>query len=281
MKIKKALNNNVVLLIDNEGIEKIAFGTGIGFQKKNGDLVEQHKIVKLFAPEKNTSINNFLDSIPTEIIEVTNEIINASKNLLSNKLNDSLLFSLADHLFMALKRNSEIEKLDHPLQWEIAHLYPKEYSIGSLALEIINNKMGVNLPDVEKSMIGLHFVNAQFDNTYMGDILDTTLLMQDIIKTIEFHFHIVFDKKAQSTEYYQRFLIHLRYFAIRSLKKVKSEEILEINDFLYEVMEKKYKKSFECALKIANLLIDKYDWSFNKDEIIYLMIHIERVINST
>ena len=43
MFVDKAINNNVVSITENN-IEKIILGSGLGFKKKSGDLVDESKI---------------------------------------------------------------------------------------------------------------------------------------------------------------------------------------------------------------------------------------------
>ena len=40
MKVIKALNNNMVLVQGDDGVEKICQGKGIGFGVKSGDVLE-------------------------------------------------------------------------------------------------------------------------------------------------------------------------------------------------------------------------------------------------
>ena len=47
MKIKKVLNNNVVIA-QNDNEETILMGLGLGFGKKAGEVVEDKKIEKIF-----------------------------------------------------------------------------------------------------------------------------------------------------------------------------------------------------------------------------------------
>jgi len=67
MKIRKILNNNLVLARDEQGNEVIVKGRGIGFYKKRGDLIEESIIEKIFITDnqKNSKeMQNFLMSIP-------------------------------------------------------------------------------------------------------------------------------------------------------------------------------------------------------------------------
>lgn len=43
MRIEKVLNNNVVISLDASGKDVIVMGSGIAFQKKRGDIIDQKK----------------------------------------------------------------------------------------------------------------------------------------------------------------------------------------------------------------------------------------------
>lgn len=47
MRIDKVLNNNAAL-IKEDGREKIVMGPGIAFQKRKNDVIQRHKIEKIF-----------------------------------------------------------------------------------------------------------------------------------------------------------------------------------------------------------------------------------------
>lgn len=48
MKIDKVMNNNVVSSIDEDGQEIIVVGTGIGFQGKEGKVVDRRRFRRFF-----------------------------------------------------------------------------------------------------------------------------------------------------------------------------------------------------------------------------------------
>ena len=58
MKIGKALNNNVAVVIENNE-EKIVMGRGICFKKKTGDTIEPEKIDKVFCLENQEVLRRF------------------------------------------------------------------------------------------------------------------------------------------------------------------------------------------------------------------------------
>lgn len=62
MKILKVFNNNSVAAISDDLGDIILTGSGIGFQKKAGDLVDQTKIEKtyLFKDDQKSVLNSLL-----------------------------------------------------------------------------------------------------------------------------------------------------------------------------------------------------------------------------
>ena len=48
MIIDRVLNNNVVIIKDENGIEQVVCGKGIAFKKKSGDFVDEKEVNKVF-----------------------------------------------------------------------------------------------------------------------------------------------------------------------------------------------------------------------------------------
>lgn len=70
MKIDKIINNNVISVTQNNQ-EHVVMGKGIGFQKQEGDIVEESKIDKIF----DLSSQEISDRFKTLLIEVPIEVV--------------------------------------------------------------------------------------------------------------------------------------------------------------------------------------------------------------
>ena len=57
MKIHKVLNNNVAVVFDEKGREKIVIGRGICFKKKAGENVKEKEIDKIFSLQASDAQN--------------------------------------------------------------------------------------------------------------------------------------------------------------------------------------------------------------------------------
>ncbi len=93
MNIHKILNNNVLIAIDDNGIEQVMMGKGIGFKQNAGDPVDITRADKIFHLENNglkQHFNSLIDEVPYPILKVTEEFIDISKQRLKQKLNESL-----------------------------------------------------------------------------------------------------------------------------------------------------------------------------------------------
>lgn len=273
LTIVKALNNNIILATADNKKEVVAFGTGIGFNKKKDDLVSENEVTKLFYSDQYSSIENQLIDIPPKILAVTEKIISLSESALNKKLSSTLLFSLADHLNFSLN-NQQFEN-DNPIKWEIPYLYYQEYEVGKQALDTIEIELGVRLSNDEASFIALHLVNAQIDSTNMSDTIQVTQLIKEIVKIVQTKFELTLDKTTIS---YSRFVTHLRYFIVR---QERSQPLSKMDSSLKAMIQQQYKTSYECAISIQKALKTLVGWQIAEDEIVYLVIHIQRIITES
>ena len=273
----KSLNNNLVLAHDEKQEEYVLFGKGIGFKKKPGDPIEDILITKTFHGKDYHNISALMDGISPDVLSVTEIIVDAGETYLGKKLNGSLLISLADHIQSAINRQKEgIEISGSTLQWEIPFLYVKESKVGKKALKIISDNLDVELPEMEAAFIALHFVNAQDGLESMDETMLITEITKSIVKTIQSLFEVSLNKESMN---YSRFVTHIRYFMNRQIHN--EEMVSNTNNNLYQIIQEQYPKSYACGLMIREMLKREYNLSVNDDEMIYLIIHIERVVSET
>lgn len=275
LTVVKSLNNNIVLAVTEEGSELVAFGTGIGFKRKKGDKVSIAEATKVFQTGINIQASQLLEGLKPELLSVTEKILSLGEKELQLAINPTLFFTLADHLRYAIERKEQNVDIDAPFQWEIPHLYFKEYQIGKESLELISSELGVDLPQTEASFIALHFVNAQMDNQSMNQTMRMTKLTKEIVKIIQGLFDVTLDKTTMT---YSRFITHLRYFIAR--QETAEQQAVQMDSTLKEVIQERYIKSYACGLIIKEMLIKEYGWQISEDELVYLVIHIERIIKN-
>lgn len=278
MRIAKVLNNNVITVIDDQHRESVIMGRGIAFKKQPGDEIEEERIEKIFTLENrevSQKLMTLLSDIPMEYMDISDEIIQYAQGVLGGKLHDSIYISLTDHIHFAIERYRLGMEIKNALLWEIKRMYRKEYAIGVKALGIITDKLGVTLPEDEGGFIALHLVNSQL-NVEMRDTVTMTNIVKDIINIVRRSFVIDLDEESLS---YYRFLTHLKFFAQRILSGTPSTT-KESDNSLHDMVKQQYSSSYACAEKIKDYAFKIYGRPLSNEEMLYLTIHIERVVKS-
>ena len=275
MKIKKKLNNNAVLTILNDQ-EVIVRGKGIGFQKKENEEIDLKKIEKTYHLSNNDFQSRFVEllhQIPSGYLEMADTAIEYGKEKLKSSLNESIYVTLTDHLFMAIERFKEGIPIDNGSLWEIRKYYPIEYEIGLYTLSIIKQEFDLKLPNDEAGFIALHFVNASMDTTKSLNMFKVTKMITDMANIVKYTLNLTVDEESV---YYFRFITHLRFFSLRVLSEKPNEE--SSTSEMLDLMKNRYVHGFRSVVKLEKYLVEKYGYQVSKEEQLYLLIHIEKLI---
>ena len=275
MKIKKKLNNNAVVTVDELGNEVIYTGVGIGWDRKVGDLVDIEKIEKKFTidnDEIRNKLQHILVDVPLEIVDLVDNIVSLLRGSYGLEVSDILYVTLSDHLTMLLKRKEINLLIDNPMLFEIKNFYQKEFSIALDILEIINTTLNSDFNEDEAGFITWHIITAT-TNLDFYNVHKSTRLMNSILNIIKYNFELSYD---ENSVYFQRFITHLKFFTIRVMNSIESDE--KFNE-LTEVIKEKYNDSYQCVEKISRFIQEEYSYKVNEDEKIYLTLHIQRILD--
>lgn len=278
MVIEKVLNNNVVVVREND-VEKIVMGRGLAFQKRAGDEFDEDLIDKTFILTNQKAANKFQQlvvDIPIEHIELAEEIISYAKLKTGKKLNDMIYISLVDHIYTSIVRFLDGITVKNALLWETRRFYPDQFAIGKMALDMIEERFKVRLPEDEAGFIALHLTNAAMDENEYQDIYQITRVMQEIVNIVRYKFNVEFD---EDSVYYYRFITHLKFFSQRLVNGKIYEDTPD--NTLLEMVKNQYRNSYDCVKRIAAFIQKKYQYILSDEEKLYLTIHIERVIYKT
>lgn len=273
MKIKRVINNNTVMVVDDKEREIILRGIGIGFRRKSGDDVDMAQIEKWYARFDETQVRHFqrlAEEIPYEYMHMTSEIISYAQLSLNKELDENLYIALLDHLNFAISRIQKGIELKNSMLWEIKHYYNHEYKIGLEALALIKQYAKVDMPEDEAGFIAMHILNAEMDLD-MGHSTVMTRLIQDVINIVRYHFHIAFEEDSLDSE---RFITHLKFFIQRSMHNKKTNAW---DDELQNMIRAQYSEAYKCAQKIASYIISSTSYAVPEEEVIYLTVHIQRL----
>ncbi|SHE41749.1 transcriptional antiterminator, BglG family [Vibrio gazogenes DSM 21264] len=275
MKIIKILNTSVVLVKRNDNREVIVFGKGIGFKSKPGDRINPDDIEKTYILESDSvtlEVIDLLRDIPGEYLSLVSEIVEHTESVLKVSLYEHVYVSLIDHLYFAAKRLKQNMPISNRMHWEIQKLYPMEYSLGKHALTLAKQYLDVDFPEEEASNIAFHLINAQQVDQNMNQVMLLASIVKNILNIVKITFDVEFDTFSVN---YSRFVNHLQFFAQRLVgdKMLKSDD----DEFLMSAIHK-YNEEYECALSINDYVKARFERSIPNEELLYLIIHINRVI---
>ena len=277
MRIKKVINNNILCVVDQTGRELIVTGKGIGFQRHRGELLDPALVERTYRMEEKTEqrkLRELIEKIPLEHLQLTQQLVSFIRSQLPQPLNESLLISLADHINFAIQRHAQHLQFSNPLKGSVMSYYPTEYHLGQQCLQMIREQLGVNLHEDEASFIALHIVNAQL-NTSMSEMYDITRLIEGAVAVVEYYYGRRFDRQSLD---FDRFVVHLRYFAQRLFQNRILEDTADERDVLFrELIAKNCAEHYKCAQCIAQFVRATYQKELTGEELIYLTIHLKRI----
>lgn len=270
MKIIKKINTSAAIALDSAGREVVVLGKGIGFPATPYDLNNLDKIDRTFY-DVDPKYLGIIADLPTDLLLNCADIAEQAELDLGVSLNPNLGFTLADHLFFSMQNAKNRINLITPIAYDIIHLYPKEYDFSVKSLKEIERKTGNVLPEYEAINIALHLINAETENGEIQNAFVSMKIIEKINSIIEENLKIHINKDSYN---YNRFAMHLRYLIQRlQSKQDLGGNIAEIQKTL--VMQ--YPYVYECTQLIIEYLRDNYQWECNNNEIVYLMIHIQRL----
>ena len=268
MKVIRCINNNVAICLDSTGKEVVAFGKGIGFKKPTYD-VELSQIDRVYYNIDNSYIS-MINELPEDIIEISSIIVEKARESINNLSNANVVITLADHIDFCIKRYKKGIDVNMSLALDVEQLYEKEWQVGLYGINLIKKRLGVNLPKKEAAYIALHILNAEGnENNSASD--ENTDIISKITRIVEQSFNIVVDERDFN---YSRFVSHIHYLIKRSKK---TTTLSTSNIKLFETVKQQYPKVYDCVCVIADLLKDSYHMTLSQEELLYLMLHVNRL----
>jgi len=269
-RIKKVMNNNVVLAVDlQSNLEMVLVGKGIGFGKKENMVTEidAEKIEKSFHTFDEKIRRNYLkylSQINDNVLDAVEEIVSLAEDRLG-KLNEHLQVLLTDHIKFALERIKMGIGIDNPFLHEIKALYPEEFKIGKKGAEIIKAHTGMQISEDEMGFIALYLYSARQNKTINETVRDTRIL-RELIEIIEKELNYRINPENTA---YNRLVNHLM-LEINSLTENTKNPLL---NYIKEQMT----LSFSIAKKLADHLYKNKNIVISEDKAGYMAIHIERI----
>jgi beta-glucoside operon transcriptional antiterminator len=274
MQIKEILSDNAVVSLDEGGREVIAAGRGIAFRMERGNEIDEKKVqltLSFTNEETKARFKKIAADIPLEYILLSNRIIRYAKETYGKKLAETIYVTITEHIYRVIGRQSYGFQMKNALRWEIRHIYREEFLIGKKAIDMLQRQCMVELHEDEAAFIALIFVNAELSGD-IENIVEVTKLIQTILKMIRAHFKLEYKEESLN---YSRLVTHLKFLAKRIFGE---KEARESDEEMYDMMSSRYLAVAECVRKIKAMIAEEYDYDLTKDEQMYLIIHIVKIL---
>ena len=142
--------------------------------------------------------------------------------------------------------------------------------IGKQALNILKKRLDIALPREEAAAIALHFVNYKAQAETTPDI-DYGSIIEQATGIIEQELQVTVDRDSFN---YYRFVTHMHYMMKRTLDDAMIDTQ---NRDIFESMKKEYPSIYSCSVKVAALIEQQLKKSLSEEEILYLILHINRL----
>lgn len=253
-------------------------GKGLAYGKKTGDEIEESNIKKIFELSSHPNekkLINLLKDIPIEYVDIADQVIQKAKREIQVDIDDTLYISLTDHIHRSIERYKEGIPLPNHLLMEIKHFYKKEFELGLWTLDLIKAKYDIDMDEAEAEFIAMHIVSYEFGRN-INDVYEIANFIGEILDIVKDYFDRDFDIESLS---YFRFITHLKYFGKRMFSRVKQHDD-SLNNDLLALMKEKYVLPYLCVLKIKDFIEKKYKYDLNDDEVLFLTIHVAKIISN-
>lgn len=275
MKIIKVFNNNIVATQSDHGEEMILTGSGLGFQKKVGDLVDESRIEKIYEvlDDSRDRFYRLLGDTPMKLIDATQKIRDLAHEKLGIEMTVNALVGMIDHITYAVERKKQGLEIPNLMLHEIRSMYEEEFKIGVKGLDYIKEATGVSLSEHEAGYITMHMVNASLGEN-KESISKIFLFTNGIVEIIEQVFDFDFSEDEISLA---RLNAHLKFLAKRILLKQPSTED-HVEEF-YDMFLKKDKRFKTVEKKIKVFVKKSFQHELSLQEMVYLMVHMNKAIS--
>lgn len=269
--IKKVLNSSVVLIEDEHGVERVLLGKGIGFGRKAGERVPPEAPDRVFIPLADADHDSLLDllaAIPPGYLELTRATVAyaAERGI---ELDPHIYLALTDHLHFAVERSRQGMRVVNRFAWEMRALYPEHWAVGARTVELLRERLGVELPEDEAANVAFHLVNAE-SGSASADPMRVVTLINSIMQIVTFTTTARF---AGDDLHRSRFISHLQFFAERFFA---GHLLTSDDDFLHRQLSERYPRATAAAERVSHYIEQEYGERLPNEEIAYLALHVAR-----
>lgn len=230
---------------DENNQECLVMGKGVAFGKKVGQIVPAAAEAKVYSLKEMTErgdAKDIIKSVSPLCLELANEVLSRAEKEFE-KVDRTILFTMADHLDFAIRRIQNGEQISNPLTDDIRVMFYKEYKVASCIRELLKEKLQMEIARTVRECISL--VEKE-----TGNSIDVMSLG------------------------YNRLMNHVRYMVARAIHGEK----LKMN--LNEYMSVKFPGPYMAAERICRQMEKSLKLPVPDIEIGYLAMHLERMLDT-
>ncbi|GAC91419.1 transcription antiterminator [Anoxybacillus sp. LAT_35] len=271
-RIEKVLNNNVLIASHPTYDEVVLIGKGIGFGKKKGDVIEQKDVEKWFIlknEREQEQYKKLLPHVDEEFIGLMNDIIHHIQKRTNSSLNEHIHVALTDHILFAIKRLEQGMDIKNPFLVETKSLYPLEYDVATEVVNMLNERLHIQLPEGEIGFIALH-IHSALTNHQLSEVNQHSQLISRLVSVVEEQLDIRIDRESI---HYLRFVRHLRY----AIERVKKGEKIEEPKKLSNILKETYPLCYNLSWKLIKIMQQTLQLPVDEAEAVYLTLHLQRL----
>ena len=269
-RISKVLNHNTIIGIQEEDHQEyLIMAKGIGFGKKVTERIELPEEVSMYSLKETTkrgSASKLARSIPPEYLEVADLVLQEAERVFG-KIDQSILFPMADHIEYAVKRIQSGEAISNPLTEDIKVLFYSEFKVAETLKTILRERLQIEIDDHEVGYVALHIHSAIGDEK-VSVAMQTARAVRECIDMIEKATGKPIDVLSLS---YNRLMNHMKYMVARASTGEKLN--LDMNEYMLDQYPQAYKVATDICKNLEGCIGHKLD----ETETGYLAMHIQRV----
>lgn len=273
---RKVLNNNVVIVVDAKGRERVLMGRGIGFQLKPDDEIDPARVEKTFVLDEagdRGKATQLLTDAPYDVVEAVMRGIEVAERHLGRDLGRRLAIAVIDHVQFVLERLDQGIRIPSATMPELRILHPEESGAAEAMAAEISRSLDRAMPAEESVFLTMHLLNATRDEPN-GTAALLFRRVQHVVATVERGLGVQLDVEDPN---YARFVLHVQFL----LQRLVNRTMLASGDTsFFEFAKRSYPRSYAIAEDVKAYVKAATESELTDEELLYLIVHVERLAAS-
>lgn len=274
MTIEKIVNNNLICILDSEQKMLLVSGDGIGEGVNVGDDLVLSNVKEMYPLTNSKLVErliSILSDVPQEYITVAREVVAMAEECLGEELKEVIYIGLLEYFYISAFRLRHGSWTPVRKNWLLRKFYVMEYEIAEKAIQIAKDRLKIPFSEDILDGIALLFIQSQ-GNSSKERAVEITVLIERILKLIDYYFGMELEKNETELEL---FIKHLKAFAHR----IFTNEMLPEKDVDFQdSIQREFPSYYHCSEMISRMILDEFDRKLTREEVVYLTIHIGRMM---